>query len=177
MSRNLYILGVDPGNRSGAVLLDFSGGVRGKWGLGAKDAPTNGSDVFEVCLEANRIADDDGCTVILAVEAQFIPGAAGYGQNRRAHAVDALKVASHAGGWKSVAQLCGWHVWGEPIHPNKWRQGVYGGHKIVKAEEYSTWAIEAFWNEFGLFNKDEHVAEAGLIALWTIGRVKEYGVL
>ena len=177
MTRKLHILGVDPGHYTGAVLLDFDGVIVGDWAYGSKDHPTDGDDAFNTCLEANRIAEDYGCTVILAVEAQFIPNQSNRGQARRAHAVNALKVAQHAGGWKYAAGMCGWHVWGEDIHPNSWRQEIYGGHQIVKADMYAAWAVSWAERLLGIDTDNEHLAEAGLIALRTIWRIKEYGVL
>lgn len=178
-AKHFFVLGVDPGNVAGASLLEVYGTqitLMGLWRRGTQKEPCNGNDIWDVVLDAYALTQGN---CIVGVEDQFLPGSAGKFGAKRAHGVSALVTASRAGGWKAIAQISGWHVWGESLKPNTWRQVVYGKHKIKKTEVYKKWAVDKVHELFDMEGMEaftHHEAEGCLIGYHVCKQVLMFGV-
>jgi hypothetical protein len=182
---SVYVLGVDPGAVSGWALVRIGDGkprviVRGETGRryqsGGKRLrdPSGGQVARWLISDAIAVVPHEYLAhevVWFACEGQFIPDQGGKGQCRRAHAVDALTTAQHAGGWLYTAQAAGLEVYqyGDSnfIPPNVWRLGQWG-KGIWRSEQAKKHAVKMAKLVFGveLLQRQHHTAEAMFIAAY-----------
>lgn len=180
--RRFYVLAVDPGASTGVALMQFDGFPRlvESWRLGSDTIPCDGIHARGVYdhVESYVGISDIARRVVLVTERQF----QARGNHRRAQNLDTMATASHAGGWRYMAQARGMKVYCHNgqygVLPNSWRQGLYGKHKIRKTVEYKLAARKMVEIECGLIldKADHDRAEAICIGIWACRHIAVHGL-